>query len=77
MQALVRQVLRDEPALLRGYKPITNGGDRHGALEWVFHSDRTPADPMDRLASIGVIPQPATDTADFEFGFGEGSVIDT
>ncbi|WP_405785888.1 hypothetical protein [Streptomyces sp. NBC_01367] len=70
VQEVVQYVLDHEPGLLHGYELISGGGDRHGALEWMFYSRATPTDPMDRLAVIGVIPEPGTGSADFEFGFG-------
>ncbi|WP_328667589.1 hypothetical protein OG905_11215 [Streptomyces sp. NBC_00322] len=72
---IVRPVAKNAFQKLAGdalsrYELITNGGDRHGALEWVFYSQTTADDPMDRLAAIAVIPHPQAGSADFEFWFG-------
>ncbi|MFF4534016.1 hypothetical protein ACFY1P_32705 [Streptomyces sp. NPDC001407] len=70
VHALMKELLDERPEVVRDYKPITKGGDRHGAMEWMFYSQGTSTDPLDRLASVGVIPQPSSDRADLEFSFG-------
>ncbi|NUK01774.1 hypothetical protein [Streptomyces lunaelactis] len=70
VRPVTQYALKRESDLLSGYVLITDGGDRHGALEWVFYSEATADDPLDRLAAIGVIPHPEAGSADFEFWFG-------
>lgn len=68
IQSLLEKIGKDFP---EAYVPVTEGADRHGALEWTYCRPPSESDPLTRLVSLGlVVAEDEAMSAELEFWFG-------